>query len=119
MRRPGTKTWYAPGDCELRPRLTPIQARGSIRVLESADRGFTAKALQPKGIIPKTVGFSPVTSSNDVCAVFGGVVVRLRTSTACITAKSQKATGAEAATSDERANSIIERIARSATPLSS
>eukprot|EP00965_Chrysotila_dentata_P036372 1211378-Pleurochrysis_carterae.AAC.1 len=30
----GTKTLYAPGVVRLRPRLTPTQARGSMRALE-------------------------------------------------------------------------------------
>ena len=63
-------------------------------------------------------GFSPVSISNDDALVLGGPLVRLSMSTACVTAKSQKAIGELLATSEERVNSMMERMARSATPLS-
>eukprot|EP00965_Chrysotila_dentata_P025276 840120-Pleurochrysis_carterae.AAC.1 len=59
----GTQTWYAPGLSRLRPRLTPTQARGSMRVLEKDGRGFTAYARQPKGRIGMMRGFCPVSAS--------------------------------------------------------
>eukprot|EP00965_Chrysotila_dentata_P163381 5396431-Pleurochrysis_carterae.AAC.3 len=83
MRSPGTKILNAPGDRELRPRLTPTQARVSIRDLSTVGLGLTAKALQSKGMIPRMEGFSPVTISNDVWLPPGGVDVRFRMSTAC------------------------------------
>eukprot|EP00965_Chrysotila_dentata_P255491 6212241-Pleurochrysis_carterae.AAC.5 len=89
MRSPGTKTLNAPGERELRPRLTPTQARESMRDLSTAGLGLTANALHPKGMMPRMEGFSPVTISNDVWLPPGGVDVRLRISTACWTAKSQ------------------------------
>eukprot|EP00965_Chrysotila_dentata_P147444 4867188-Pleurochrysis_carterae.AAC.1 len=62
-RRPGTKTLKAPGECGFLPRLTPTQARGSMRVFDTADLGLTAKALQPNGMMPMTDGLLPVTNS--------------------------------------------------------
>eukprot|EP00965_Chrysotila_dentata_P257371 6212866-Pleurochrysis_carterae.AAC.4 len=73
----------APGELELRPRLTPTHARESMRVLNTADFGLTAKALHPNGMMRKIEGFSPVTISNDVWVLLGGVDVRLSMSTAC------------------------------------
>eukprot|EP00965_Chrysotila_dentata_P008950 291118-Pleurochrysis_carterae.AAC.1 len=96
----------------------PTQARDSMRVLEYAERGFTASARQPKGRMLMTRGFSPVRSLNDEALVLGGPLVRLSMSTACVTAKSQNAMGELLATSAERVSSMMERMARSATPLS-
>eukprot|EP00965_Chrysotila_dentata_P041684 1382263-Pleurochrysis_carterae.AAC.4 len=69
MRKPGT--------------LMPTQARGSMRVLEMTDLGLTAKALQPKGMMPMIEGLTPVTISIEVCVLPGGVDVRFKISTAC------------------------------------
>eukprot|EP00965_Chrysotila_dentata_P003646 119795-Pleurochrysis_carterae.AAC.1 len=63
----------APGDWELRPRLIPTQALGSMRVLETEVRGLTAYARQPKGMMPMIVGLSPVTSSYEETSLPGGV----------------------------------------------
>eukprot|EP00965_Chrysotila_dentata_P076616 2529461-Pleurochrysis_carterae.AAC.2 len=82
IRYPGTSTLKAPGERELRPRLTPTHARESIRVLDRATRGLTAKARQPKGMIPMMAGLSPVTNSYEEVLLPGGVEVLLRTSTA-------------------------------------
>eukprot|EP00965_Chrysotila_dentata_P187979 6172459-Pleurochrysis_carterae.AAC.1 len=40
----------APGERELRPRLTPTRARESMRDLSTVGFGSTANALQPKGM---------------------------------------------------------------------
>eukprot|EP00965_Chrysotila_dentata_P157014 5187346-Pleurochrysis_carterae.AAC.1 len=61
-----------------------------MRDFSTAGLGLTANALQPKGMIPRMEGFSPVTISNDVWLPPDGVDVRFRMSTACWTAKSQK-----------------------------
>eukprot|EP00965_Chrysotila_dentata_P230446 6197786-Pleurochrysis_carterae.AAC.1 len=58
IRYPGTSTLKAPGERELRPRLTPTHARESMRDLDRATRGLTAKARQPKGMIPMMAGLS-------------------------------------------------------------
>eukprot|EP00965_Chrysotila_dentata_P115573 3819488-Pleurochrysis_carterae.AAC.4 len=63
-------------------------------------------------------GFSPVSSSNDEALVLEGPLVRLSTSTACVTAKFQNAMGELLATNADRVNSMMERLAHSATPLS-
>eukprot|EP00965_Chrysotila_dentata_P104367 3446451-Pleurochrysis_carterae.AAC.1 len=62
-RKPGTSTRNALGDWLSRPRLTPTQARESMRVLDTAGRGLTAYARHPKGIMPMMAGFSPEASS--------------------------------------------------------
>eukprot|EP00965_Chrysotila_dentata_P079614 2625286-Pleurochrysis_carterae.AAC.1 len=59
----GTQMLYAPGDCTLRPRLTPTHARASIVVLEYATRSFTAYARQPNGRMLMIRGLIPVSSS--------------------------------------------------------
>eukprot|EP00965_Chrysotila_dentata_P066449 2199909-Pleurochrysis_carterae.AAC.2 len=61
----GTQILYAPGVVRLRPRFTPTQARGSMRVFEYAWRGLTANARQPKGSIGMIRGLSPVSDSKD------------------------------------------------------
>eukprot|EP00965_Chrysotila_dentata_P226163 6195233-Pleurochrysis_carterae.AAC.3 len=48
-RRQGNHTVYAPGVVELRPRLTPTHALGSMRLFEKACRGLTGYARQPNG----------------------------------------------------------------------
>eukprot|EP00965_Chrysotila_dentata_P146678 4843924-Pleurochrysis_carterae.AAC.4 len=65
--------------------------------------------LMIRGRLPTSILY------DDECAL-GGSVVRLRISTACSAAWSQKATGAPLATSEARVSSVIVRIARSATP---
>eukprot|EP00965_Chrysotila_dentata_P216654 6189503-Pleurochrysis_carterae.AAC.2 len=109
---------YAPGDRTLRPRLIPTHARASIVVLEYATRGFTAYARQPKGSMLMMRGLIPVSSSYDDASVLGGPLVRLRMSTALVTAKYQKPMGTPLDVRDARVSSMLERIARSATPLS-
>ena len=52
----GTRILYEPGDNELRPRLIPTHARGSIVVFEYCSRGLTANALHPKGMMPMMRG---------------------------------------------------------------
>ena len=83
---PGTIILYAPGERTLLPRLYPTHARGSMVVLEYWLRGFTANALQPKGMMDMIRGFVPVSISYDVGEVVEpslvGPDVRLRTSTA-------------------------------------
>eukprot|EP00965_Chrysotila_dentata_P005539 182836-Pleurochrysis_carterae.AAC.2 len=62
--------------------------------------------------------FSLVRSSYDGALVFGGPLVRLSMSTACVTAWSQKVIGDPLATRADRVSSMIDLIALSATPLS-
>eukprot|EP00965_Chrysotila_dentata_P159295 5262354-Pleurochrysis_carterae.AAC.1 len=61
----------------------PTQARVSMRALEYAGPGLTAKARQPKGRILIIRGFSPTSNSNEDALVFGGPAVRLSISAAC------------------------------------
>eukprot|EP00965_Chrysotila_dentata_P025921 860074-Pleurochrysis_carterae.AAC.1 len=63
---------YAPGEVKLRPRLMPTHARGSMRVLLYATRGFTAKARQPNGRIGMMRGLVPVSDSYDERLPRGG-----------------------------------------------
>eukprot|EP00965_Chrysotila_dentata_P255272 6212164-Pleurochrysis_carterae.AAC.2 len=114
----GTHMLYAPGDCQLRPRFIPTQARVSMRALEYTGRVFTANARHPKGRMLMIRGFSPTSNSNEGALVFGGPVVRLSMSTACNAVWSQKPVGHPLATSDARVSSKIERMASSATPFS-
>eukprot|EP00965_Chrysotila_dentata_P117982 3900225-Pleurochrysis_carterae.AAC.2 len=114
----GTQILYAPGERTLRPRLTPSHARASIVVLEYATRGLSAYARQPNGSMLMLVrGLIPVSSSYDDASVLGGPQVRFRMSTAWVTAESAdgRSTGGRR---DARVSSIIEQMARSATPLS-
>eukprot|EP00966_Prymnesium_polylepis_P182861 4237039-Prymnesium_polylepis.1 len=64
----------------------PTQARGSIAVFEYCERGLTAKARHPKGIMFMTFGRWPVSISYDVTDG-SGPDVRLSTSTAISTAR--------------------------------
>eukprot|EP00965_Chrysotila_dentata_P124355 4110913-Pleurochrysis_carterae.AAC.1 len=64
----------------------PTHARGSMRVLLYATRGFTAKARQPKGRIGMMRGLVPVRASYEEISLRGGPVVRLSTSTEWATA---------------------------------
>eukprot|EP00965_Chrysotila_dentata_P225681 6194922-Pleurochrysis_carterae.AAC.4 len=95
------------------------QACGSTRVFEKATRGLTAYARHPKGKMGMTLGLHPVRASyEETDRRSGGPILRLSTFTAWRTAYDQKETGAWLATRLERASSMIDRIARSATPLS-
>eukprot|EP00965_Chrysotila_dentata_P043042 1428966-Pleurochrysis_carterae.AAC.1 len=95
----------------------PTHARGSTRVFERASRGFPAYARQPKGKIGIILGLLPVNASyEDIKNLCGGPVVRLSTSTAYRTVYVQNEDGARLASKLDRASSMMERIAISATP---
>eukprot|EP00965_Chrysotila_dentata_P134496 4448633-Pleurochrysis_carterae.AAC.2 len=64
----------------------PTHARESMRVLEHAERGLTAKARHPNGRMLMMRGFSPVSISYDEALAFGDPLVLLRMCTACVTA---------------------------------
>eukprot|EP00965_Chrysotila_dentata_P225079 6194550-Pleurochrysis_carterae.AAC.2 len=63
-------------------------------------------------------GLRPVSASNDDRALRGGPVVRLSTPTACKAVNVQNDLGAEAAVRLKRVDSMIDLMARSATPFS-
>eukprot|EP00965_Chrysotila_dentata_P155060 5123613-Pleurochrysis_carterae.AAC.1 len=64
----------------------PTQARDSMRVLETVERGLTAYARHPNGMMPMMEGFSPDASSYEVTRLPGGHDVLFSMSTACATA---------------------------------
>eukprot|EP00965_Chrysotila_dentata_P210276 6185803-Pleurochrysis_carterae.AAC.1 len=102
--------------CDWRQAPKCCMRRASVRYSAEID------AHPCSGVHARFEVFRPrldgISAASDDALVLGGPLVRLRMSAACVTASSKKAMGKPLAARDERVSSIMERMARSATPFS-